>query len=610
MNFLLAAAAALTLALAGVGLLRVFWPPISQIPPTARLSLGFCIGCFLETAVLFIAFVFGTSFSRLLALAPMIAFGVPGAITTLRSKWSRPQFSLPTFLALVLVLLALALSWGRPVYGYDALSMWALRAKVAYVAKTWPPTLFDPHTTHHPDYPPLVPSAQAFVFFWINQVDDVASRVIFAAFFAAGAAILWWWLGILRVGARGVWLLWWCAVPVLMEQVKITYADLPLAVFLVVFYGAVVSWLREPRHERRGWLRLAAIFGGLAFWVKQDALIGIGGGFLALLLVTGRRKLPLRPVLLSLVASAILSLPWRSLFLGKQVLTNFGFPGTHLWLRAGLVAKEFFKFAFLDGNYAFFWPLFVVTLVFCARRLRRTENLWLVVSLVIETVAVFAVYLCSAVDLEALLKTTMDRVLVNLFAPALLLVSLLWHGSFVMLRRLKWQRWSAAGVILLVVGMFWVGLHRRSDEELFGITISPFPLALSWVWLIVAVVTVAKFSPKLRRGGIRLVWRAAQSAIVMATFGLAVVSIGVFARDAGELRRRFGGKTLAEQHAMVLDPLVKETLAAARKQFPVGTHVRVFPKRSLRYHEFYYAVFPDLIVDDSAEQAVNLISPP
>jgi hypothetical protein len=130
------------------------------------------------------------------------------------------------------------------------------------------------------------------------------------------------------------------------------------------------------------------------------------------------------------------------------------------------------------------------------------------------------------------------------------------------------------------------------------------------VWLIVAVVTVARFSPKLRRGGIRLVWRAAQSAIVMATFGLAVVSIGVFARDAGDLRRRFGGKTLAEQHAMVLDPLVKERLAAARKQFPVGTHVRVFPKRSLRYHEFYYAAFPDLIVDDSAEQAVNLSSPP
>jgi len=59
-----------------------------------------------------------------------------------------------------------------------------------------------------------------------------------------------------------------------------------------------------------------------------------------------------------------------------------------------------------------------------------------------------------------------------------------------------------------------------------------------------------------------------------------------------------------------MDPLVREKLAAARKQFPAGTHVRVFPKRSLRYHEFYYESFPDLIVDDSAERAVDLSPAP
>jgi len=576
----------------------------------ASLALGFCVGCFLEATVFFIALVAGASISRWLALVPIIGLGALGAVTMARNGWSRLRFSLPGFLALLLVLLALALSWGRPIYGYDALSMWALKAKVAFFAKTWPPTLFDPHTTSHPDYPPLVPSAQAFVFFWLNQFDDVASRVIFAAFFASGAAILWWWLGVLRVSARGVWLLWWCAVPVMMEQVKITYADMPLAVFLIVFYGAVGSWLHEPRHKCQGWLALASIFGGLAFWVKQDALIGIGGGFGALLIVAGRRKLPQRPILLSLLVTVVLSLPWRLLLWGKPMLRDFGFPETHVGSRTGLVAKEFFRYAFLEGNYAFFWPLFVVTLVFCARRLGRTENLWLVVSLVVETATMFAVYLCSAVDLEALLKTSMERVLVNLFVPALLLVSLLWRGSFAMLRRLRWQRWSAAGEIFLVVAMFWFGLHRRSDEEMFGITISPFPLALSWVWLVVAVVTVVKFFPIMKHGGIRLVWRAAQSAIVMATFGMAVVAAGVFARETGELRRRFGGKTVTEQHDMIIDPLVRERLATARKEFAVGTHVRVFPKRSLRYHEFYYEVFPDLIVDDSAKQAVDLSSSP
>ena len=162
----------------------------------------------------------------------------------------------------------------------------------------------------------------------------------------------------------------------------------------------------------------------------------------------------------------------------------------------------------------------------------------------------------------------------------------------------------------LAVGMFWIGWHRRSDEELFGVSISPFPLALSWMWLFIAVVTIIKFWPKLGRGRVRMVWRATQFAVVLATFGLATFSVVVYAREAGELRRRFGGKTLAEQHALAMDPLVRERLAAARKQFSTGTHVRVFPKRSLRYHEFYYEAFPDLIVDDSAEQAVDLSPSP
>jgi hypothetical protein len=608
MNLLQASAATLTLALAGIGLLWILWPPICGVPPTVRLSLGFCVGCFLETVCLFLAFLFGAPFSRYLTLAPIIGFGVLGAVAMARGGWSRPQFSLAGFLAVLLVLLALVLSWGRPVYDWDALAMWALRAKVTFFAKTWPTTLFDSQTTIHPDYPPLVPSAQALIFFWLNRFDDVASRVVFAAFFASAAAILWWWLGVFRVSARCVWLLWWSAVPVLMEQVKSAYADLPLAVFLVVFYGATIAWLREPR--RRDWLRLAAIFGGIAFWVKQDALIGVGSGFLALLLVARCRRLPLGPIVLSIMIAVALALPWRLLLWGRQYQTDFGFLGADWGRRASLVGEYLFRIMVVERYYAFFWPLFVVTLVLCARRLRRVENLWLAASLVIEAAAVFALYVCLEVNLEWALKTSVERVLVNLFVPALLLVSLLWRGSFAVLRRVRWQRWSAVGTALLAVSMSWIGFHRRRVGELFGLSISALP-RVRWTVLalgttVLAVITILKFWPTLRRGRVRVAWRAMQFAVVVATFGIAAVSVGVYAREAGELRRRFGEKTLAEQYAVATDPLVRERLVAAWKQFPTGTHVRVFPKHSLPYYEFNYEAFPDLIVDDSAEQAVDL----
>ncbi len=608
MNLLLAAAAAVALALAGAGVLRICWTPVCGIPGTARLGLGFCVGCFLESLLFFISYLLGLNFSRLVLFLPIILLLPLGALTMVGSCWTRPRFSLTGVLAVLLLLLALALSWGRPVYGYDALAMWALKAKVAFFTKTWPPTLFDPHTTFHPDYPPLVPNAQAFVFFWLNQFDDVASRVVFAAFFASGAVILSWWLGEWRVAQRGVWVLWWCAVPVLMAQVKTTYADLPLAVCLLVFFGAAVSWLRDP--QRADWLRLAGIFGGLAFWVKQDAAIGIGAGFLTLVLVAALHKLPMRPVRAAILLTLALAAPWRLLVWWKQLPGDFGVAGADLLPRCGAIFHAFVRYTVLDENFAFFWPLLIVTLVFCARRLRKAENLWLLLAVGVGALMVGAVYLCSLVDLEAQLETSMERVLLTLFVPALLLMALLWRGSFALWRRAGWQWWAALAAVLLVIYKYWLGVHRKSDEELVGFTISPYALALSWVWLAAAAVTVIKFFAGPRRASLRFVWRTAQFAVVAATVGLGTVSVAVSAREAGELRRRFGGRSLAQQHAQVLDPDVARALASAEKEFPFGTHVRAAPKRSHLYHQFYYESFPALVMDDAAEQAIDLAPPP
>ncbi len=105
------------------------------------------------------------------------------------------------------------------------------------------------------------------------------------------------------------------------------------------------------------------------------------------------------------------------------------------------------------------------------------------------------------------------------------------------------------------------------------------------------------------------VWRAAQFAVVVATLGLSVGAAGVYAREAGELRRRFGGKTLAEQHAVAVEPRLKEKITEAYANFPEGSHVRLRPKRSLRYHIFYYETFPRLIVDDAASNLI-ILEPP
>jgi hypothetical protein len=447
-NFLLAAVAVVALALAGVGVLGFVWPWFRPLTLPVKLALGYCVGSWLVTMLFFGAYLAGVSVSRWLVMGPVILLAGAGGLRCRSTiSWPPPwrEWILPT----VFCLLALALSWSRPVYGYDAVMMWALKAKMMFFARTWPVTMFDPMTTAHTEYPPLVPSAQAFVFFWLGQFDDVASRVVFAAFYAAGAVILWYWLGRMQVNHRWVWVTWWCALPAVMEQVKLTYADLPLAVYLLVFYGAIVAWWREP--GRRDWLWLAGIFGGMAFWVKQDALLGVGAGLVALA-VAGKFSWEL------VVTAGLIAAPWRALVAVMNLPSDFTFTLVDLPVKTAQVAQALWQHAVIGGAYAFFWPVMLLTLIFAWRQSRAAESRWLTMAVVFNFVGVFAVYWFSKPNVPALLSTSLERVLLNLFVPALILVASLWRPP---------RPWSIVLIVSTIgLGVFEVYRDTRAVIEL------------------------------------------------------------------------------------------------------------------------------------------------
>ena len=70
MNLLLSAVAALALAMAGVGALRLGWPRITTVPLVTRLGLGFCVGTFLVVIILFVSYLLGIPFSLASLLLP------------------------------------------------------------------------------------------------------------------------------------------------------------------------------------------------------------------------------------------------------------------------------------------------------------------------------------------------------------------------------------------------------------------------------------------------------------------------------------------------------------------------------------------------------------
>jgi hypothetical protein len=72
------------------------------------------------------------------------------------------------------------------------------------------------------------------------------------------------------------------------------------------------------------------------------------------------------------------------------------------------------------------------------------------------------------------------------------------------------------------------------------------------------------------------------------------------------LWREFGGKTLAQQRVLAVEPSLRLQIAHAFNSLPPGTHVQVLPKRSLWRHRFYYETYPYLIVDSTATNVIEL----
>lgn len=424
MNLLLAAAGVLALALAGVAVLGMVWPALRDVPQTARLALGYCVGVWLVTMIFFGAYIAGVPFSRWLVMTPVVLLAGVGAWL---GGWRRKPVVLDWTMGLPAVLcgLALALAWARPVFGYDAVMMWALKAKMMFFAGTWPDTMFDPRTTAHADYPPLIPSAQAFIGLWVGEFDDRASQVVFAAFFAAGAALLWWCLE-----RRWVWVVWWCAVPITMEQVATSYADLPLAVFLIVFFAAGLAWLRDQ--QRTDWMVLAGLFGGMSFWVKQDALIGVGAGWLGLAVVTWTRRLPWRPVLIAGLMVVGLAAPWRGMVATMEAMGDFGGRLVDVPLRTSAVAVAGLHVCRVTGPYFVFWPVLLVSVVLGWRKLNDAGYRWLLLVLAAGGTGIVGVYWFATADSFNLLETSLHRVLLVLFVPGLLLAGQLWQDRRVL----------------------------------------------------------------------------------------------------------------------------------------------------------------------------------
>ena len=156
--------------------------------------------------------------------------------------------------------------------GWDAFAIWNLHARFLFLGEShWRDGFSNLIPWSHPDYPPLLPSAIAHFWTYLDTDATAIPAALSLGFTVATATFLYASLAINR-GHNSAMLgtLTLLATPFFIEQGAAQYADIPMAFF---FLAALVLL---NQGESIGSLRLLALSGlaaGFAAWTKNEGLL-------------------------------------------------------------------------------------------------------------------------------------------------------------------------------------------------------------------------------------------------------------------------------------------------------------------------------------------------
>ncbi len=158
--------------------------------------------------------------------------------------------------------------------GADGLIIWAFKAKVAFVQGGWPSAYFsDPiWVASHVNYPPLIPSLEAWVYTVLGRVDEQVIKWLFIFFYYGLTALFYAALRpFLTTPLALAYTILLTSTPYLASIAAVSgYVDVPLSVYLLGATLFLHRWLSQGTSSN---LFLAGILTALAVWVKQDATV-------------------------------------------------------------------------------------------------------------------------------------------------------------------------------------------------------------------------------------------------------------------------------------------------------------------------------------------------
>src|SRR3990167_5411547 len=294
MTLLLSALYALVLVCLGEAILRLVRAPGAG----GRLSRGamsLAVGAGDLPILLFWVSLLGLRPTRPVTLGCVAVVGLFGLFREDR-RLVRPTHERFDAFVLLCALPALGfvafVSIGVPLYEWDALAIWGLKAKVVYFEPVRQAAYFHDASKiySHPDYPLGLPFLTAGLYGLLGGVDEIWGKAMLPCLFFAFVFVLY--QGLRECVDRRVALVLACATAYLPTVIRWAGAGTADAVLTLYIAGSLYYWMRWFRRpESSEWL-LAAFFSAFGLFTKTEGLatalaIGLAA---ALAAPRGRRR--------------------------------------------------------------------------------------------------------------------------------------------------------------------------------------------------------------------------------------------------------------------------------------------------------------------------------
>lgn len=347
MEIILFAVALLLMLAAGCGIVLLSIPRHRRTNAVELFCLAFLLGAgFVSLASFALGFFISGLALRLTITAlclALLAFGwakksspldYRGLLPAGRSGW------LLLGAMLALVALAFWLSHLR-VLGWDGLLNWEIKARIAFLNGGAIPLGFYSDPTRpwtHPEYPLLLPLAEAWFYGWMGSADQAMIKLLFPIFFAASLGLLY--TGVSRFGSHAAQL--WVALA-LLAAAKLTllgegavasgYADFPMAVY---YLAAIVFLLEYFEDDDADALRLFGLLAASMCWLKREGAI-LWGCLIVLAMIGIIRRRDFHKTATAVLPGLVMLIGWRIfLNVAKPSSGNEFLPVTASTLRNNL----------------------------------------------------------------------------------------------------------------------------------------------------------------------------------------------------------------------------------------------------------------------------------